>query len=60
MYVLGIGGLGYKDSSAAILNEGRVVAAASEERFTGIKHQGNVYLVSTGHVADPNKCWGEL
>jgi carbamoyltransferase len=40
MYVLGIGGLGYKDSSAAILNEGRVVAAASEERFTGIKHQG--------------------
>ena len=40
MYVLGIGGLGYKDSAAAILQDGRVVAAAAEERFTGIKHEG--------------------
>jgi len=40
MYILGIGGLGYKDSAAAILDDGRVVAAAAEERFTGIKHQG--------------------
>jgi len=40
MYVLGIGGLGYKDSSAAIVTDGRVVAAAAEERFTGAKHEG--------------------
>jgi len=40
MYVLGIGGLGYQDSSAAILAEGRPLAAVAEERFTGIKHQG--------------------
>jgi len=40
MYILGIGGLGYKDSAAAILSEGRLVAAAAEERFSGLKHQG--------------------
>lgn len=39
-YVLGIGGLGYKDSAAAILSEGRLVAAAAEERFSTIKHEG--------------------
>ena len=27
MYVLGIGGLGYKDSAAALLEDGRPVAA---------------------------------
>jgi len=40
MMILGLGGLGYKDSAAVILGEGRVVAAAAEERFTGTKHQG--------------------
>ena len=40
MYVLGIGGLGYMDSSAAILAEGRPLAAVAEERFTGVKHAG--------------------
>ena len=40
MYVLGIGGLGYKDSAAAILADGRPLAAVAEERFTGAKHQG--------------------
>jgi carbamoyltransferase len=40
MYVLGIGGMGYKDSAAAILLDGRPVAAVAEERFSGIKHQG--------------------
>ncbi|MHC4932339.1 MAG: carbamoyltransferase N-terminal domain-containing protein, partial [Planctomycetota bacterium] len=39
-YVLGIGGLGYKDSAAALLADGRPVAAAAEERFAGIKHGG--------------------
>jgi len=40
MYVLGIGGLGYKDSAAAIVADGRPLAAVAEERFTGSKHQG--------------------
>jgi len=40
MRILGIGGLGYKDSAAALLADGRVVAAAAEERFSGTKHQG--------------------
>ena len=40
MYVLGIGGLGYKDSAAALLEDGRPVAAVAEARFTGIKHEG--------------------
>jgi carbamoyltransferase len=40
MYVLGIGGLGYKDSAAALLEEGRPVAAVAEARFAGIKHEG--------------------
>jgi len=40
MLILGIGGLGYKDSSAALVRDGRVVAAAAEERLTRLKHQG--------------------
>lgn len=40
MWILGIGGLGYKDSAAALLSDGSVVAAAAEERFSGTKHQG--------------------
>jgi len=40
MRILGIGGLGYKDSAAALLVDGEVVAAAAEERFSGTKHQG--------------------
>ncbi|MFI5402733.1 MAG: carbamoyltransferase [Planctomycetota bacterium] len=40
MWILGIGGLGYKDSAAALLGDGQVVAASAEERFSGLKHQG--------------------
>jgi carbamoyltransferase len=40
MYILGIGGLGYKDSAAALLADGHLVAAAAEERFSGTKHEG--------------------
>jgi carbamoyltransferase len=40
MLILGLGGLGYKDSSAALVRDGRIVAAAAEERFTRVKHQG--------------------
>src|SRR5262245_24747829 len=40
MLILGLGGLGYKDSSAALVRDGRIVAAAAEERFSRAKHQG--------------------
>ena len=38
--ILGISGL-YHDSAAAIVVDGRIVAAAQEERFTRIKHDAN-------------------
>ena len=37
MYVLGISCY-YHDSSAALLKDGKIVAAAEEERFTRKKH----------------------
>lgn len=40
MLILGLGGLGYKDSSAALVRDGRVVAAVAEERLTRVKYQG--------------------
>ena len=40
MIILGIGGLGYRDAAAALTVDGTVVAAASEDRFTRVKHQG--------------------
>jgi len=40
MKILGIGGQGYRDSAAALLIDGTPIAAASEERFTRVKHDG--------------------
>ena len=40
MLILGLGGMGYKDSSAALVRDGRVVAAVAEERLTRVKYQG--------------------
>jgi len=40
MIILGIGGLGYRDAAAALLVDGTLVAAASEDRFTRVKHRG--------------------
>jgi carbamoyltransferase len=37
MYTLGINSV-YHDSSACLVRDGQVVAAAEEERFTGVKH----------------------
>ena len=37
MYTLGINAV-YHDSSACLIHDGRVVAAAEEERFTHVKH----------------------
>ncbi len=71
MLILGLGGLGYKDSSAALVRDGRIVAAASEESFTRIKHQGGyprravdaclreacASLAEVDHVAVANNPW---
>ena len=40
MYILGISAY-YHDSAAALLNDGEVLAAAQEERFTRIKHDAD-------------------
>ena len=37
MYILGISAL-YHDSAAALINDGKIIAAAQEERFTRKKH----------------------
>src|SRR3954465_3735481 len=37
MYTLGINAV-YHDSSACLIQDGRVIAAAEDERFTHIKH----------------------
>src|SRR5690242_19443049 len=39
MNILGIGGYSH-DSAAALICDGRVVAAVAEERLTRVKHQG--------------------
>lgn len=71
MLILGIGGLGYKDSSAALVRDGRIVAAASEDRFARIKHAGGypqraveaclraagATLSDVDHVAVANNPW---
>ena len=71
MLILGLGGLGYKDSSAALVRDGRIVAAASEDRFSRIKHQGGyprraieaclqlagASLGDVDHVAVANNPW---
>ena len=41
MIVLGFSGL-YHDSAAALLEDGHIVAAAQEERFTRIKNDAGV------------------
>ncbi len=41
MYILGVSGL-YHDSAAALICDGKIVAAAQEERFTRIKHDSSI------------------
>ena len=40
MIILGISAF-YHDSAAALINDGEIIAAAQEERFTRIKHDYN-------------------
>ena len=48
MYILGISAY-YHDSAAALLEDGRIVAAAQEERFTRKKHDHHFPLRATAY-----------
>ena len=56
MHILGISAF-YHDSAAALIEDGRVVAAAQEERFTRKKHDSNFphhaveYCLSEGGIS---------
>lgn len=41
MYILGVSAL-YHDSAACLINDGKIIAAAQEERFTRIKHDSHL------------------
>ena len=61
MNVLGIGGMGYKDSAAAVTVDGRLVAAAAEERFGRMKHQGGFpHLAAASCLAEAGIGWGDV
>ncbi len=57
MWILGISGL-YHDSAAALVNDGRIVAAAQEERFTRKKADSRIpanaiaYCLQSGGLKD--------
>lgn len=51
MNILGIGGYSH-DSAAALLVDGRIVAAVSEERISRIKHQGGVPKLAVQYCLD--------
>lgn len=56
MYILGISGL-YHDSAAALICDGKIVAAAQEERFTRLKHDAHIpvnaikYCIKQGGIS---------
>ena len=51
MYILGIGGFSH-DSAAALFKDGKLVAAAMEERFTRKKHEGGIPYKSIKYCLD--------
>ena len=56
----------YHDAAACLLQDGRITAAAHEERFTRRKHdpefpvQAVRYCLAEGGVANESKAWGEI
>ena len=52
MHILGISAL-YHDSAAAIIEDGRIIAAVQEERFSRKKHDNRVPAVSYTHLTLP-------
>lgn len=54
MYILGISGL-YHDSAAALVCDGKIVAAAQEERFTRIKHDAHMPVNAIKYCMEQGK-----
>jgi len=55
MRILGISAL-YHDSAAALVADGRVVAAAQEERFSRKKHDARFPAAAIGYCLDEAGC----
>ena len=55
MRILGISAF-YHDSAAALIEDGQIVAAAQEERFTRIKHDPRFPAHSVGYCLDEAGC----
>lgn len=53
MYILGISCY-YHDSSAALLKDGVVIAAAGEERFTRVKHDTSFPINAVKYCLESN------
>ena len=57
MYIMGISAL-YHDAAAALIKDGKIIAAAQEERFTRIKHDKSMpknaisYCLKEGGIKD--------
>ncbi|NCQ34473.1 carbamoyltransferase [bacterium] len=60
MNILGLSAL-YHDSAACLIQDGRIIAAAQEERFTRKKHDSNIPLHAIRYcLAEGNVAPGEL
>ena len=51
MYILGISAL-YHDAAAALIEDGRIIAAAQEERFTRKKHDMRIPVHAIRYCMD--------
>ena len=54
-YILGISAY-YHDSAAALLGDGRILAAAQEERFTRKKHDANFPTHAIQYCLEESEC----
>lgn len=54
MYILGVSAL-YHDAAAALIQDGEIIAAAQEERFTRIKHDSSIPQKAIGYCLQEGK-----
>ncbi len=53
-YILGISGL-YHDSAAALIENGNIISAVQEERFTRVKHDSSFPINSIKYILNENQ-----
>ena len=51
MYILGISAF-FHDSAAALIEDGQIIAAAQEERFSRVKHDDGFPVKAIGFCLD--------